>query len=123
MDSFIYALASVLLVSLISLVGALLLFFKFKVSHNHLIITVSFAAGAMLAAAFFDLLPEALEQAGEGALQFAFVGILLFLFIESFLHWHHCQKEKCDVYSAKSVGYMNLIGDGAHNFLDGILSA
>lgn len=123
MDSFIYALVSVVFVSLVSFIGALLLLLKKEISHSRLLIIVSFAAGAMLAAAFFDLMPEALEGAGEDAPLFIFAGIVLFLFVESFLHWHHCQKEKCDVYKVKSAGYMNLIGDGVHNFLDGVIIA
>ncbi|VVB57974.1 Zinc transporter ZupT [Candidatus Anstonella stagnisolia] len=123
MDNFLYALASVFIVSLISLVGVLLFFFKSKISHETLLILVSFAAGSMLAAAFFDLLPEALAGAPKAAPFFVFGGIILFLFIESFMHWHHCQISKCNVYSKKSVGYMNLVGDGVHNFLDGIIIA
>jgi len=123
MDNFLYALASVIIVSLISFVGALFLFFKRKISHSQLLIMVGFAAGAMLAAAFFDLIPEALANNAASTPFFVFAGILLFLFMESFLHWHHCQIEKCSVYKIKSVGYMNLVCGGMHNFLDGIVIA
>jgi len=123
MDNFLYALASVILVSLISMVGAAIFLLKKKVPHTVLLVFVGFAAGAMLAAAFFDLLPESLGEIGEEATLFAFLGILLFLFMESFLHWHHCQSAKCDARPKKSVGYMNLICDGAHNFIDGIIIA
>ncbi len=123
MDSFIYALASVVLVSLISLVGAGLILMRKQASHGALLVLVGFAAGAMLGAAFFDLLPEALEGAGTGIIPFVFLGIVLFLFIESFLHWHHCANGECDVHDKKTIGYMNLLCDGVHNFLDGVIIA
>ncbi|MBD3249438.1 hypothetical protein GF336_05315 [Candidatus Woesearchaeota archaeon] len=40
--------------------------------------------------------------------------------IEKFLHWHHCHKGKCDIHT---FTYMNLIGDGVHNFIDGLIIA
>ena len=67
------------------------------------------------------MLPEAVEHS-ENALQFAFLGILLFWFVEKFIHWHHCGKTECQIHSSnriRPVGYLNLIGDGIHNLIDG----
>ena len=45
--------------------------------------------------------------------------ILLF-FIERILHWRHCHKENCPIHT---FAYTNLIGDGVHNFIDGLIIA
>jgi zinc and cadmium transporter len=46
-------------------------------------------------------------------------GLIIFFIVERFLHWHHCHKgEKCAVHP---VSYLVLIGDGIHNFIDGII--
>jgi zinc and cadmium transporter len=47
------------------------------------------------------------------------IGFIIFFVVERFLHWHHCHKgEKCVVHP---VSYLILIGDGIHNFIDGII--
>ena len=48
------------------------------------------------------------------------LGIVLFFALEKFLAWRHCHAGKCDVHT---FTYLNLIGDGLHNFLDGMLIA
>ncbi|MFH0714463.1 MAG: ZIP family metal transporter, partial [Candidatus Diapherotrites archaeon] len=76
---------------------------------------VSFAAGTMLSAAFFDVLPEAVEAAGAQVLGFALLGIVAFFAIERFLHWHHFHHSG-DVHA---MSYLNMVGDSIHNFMDG----
>ena len=46
--------------------------------------------------------------------------MLLFFVLEKFLYWYHCHKGKCDVHTFQ---YLNLFGDGIHNFLDGVIIA
>ena len=58
----LYILGLSILGGLVGLVGALFIVDKLAVNRERLFQLVSFAAGAMLSAAFFDLLPEALEQ-------------------------------------------------------------
>lgn len=111
-----------LAVSLISFSGAaILLWKKFKTDHalSHL---VSFAAGVMLAAAILDLLPEAVELAPEGSNIFVAVisGILLFFFLERFLLWFHHHDE---THGVKPTAALVLVGDGIHNFIDGLAIA
>ncbi|HBL39602.1 TPA: ZIP zinc transporter [Candidatus Uhrbacteria bacterium] len=89
---------------------------------------LSFAAGTLLAVAFLDLMPEAIERLGEirggdvieTALLFILLGFLLFFAIEKFILWHHCHEERCEVRASASIV---LIGDTLHNFLDGIAIA
>ena len=111
---------SVLIVSLLSLIGVFTLSLKDKTLHNILSYLVAFAAGSMLAAAFFDLLPEAVEEIGLSAFTFALVGLISFFVIERFIFWHHCHKHHHDI---KPYTYLNIIGDAVHNFVDGTIIA
>lgn len=124
MDSTLGAiLLATVVVSAVSLIGALYLVVKEKVVVKILPYLVAFAAGALLAASWFDLIPESYASLHESAFVFVLVGILIFLLFEQILHWHHEQRHECKDCSKKVVGYSVLVGDGLHNFLDGIIIA
>ncbi len=116
-----YILLSVLIVSLISLIGILLLGISNKKLNSIIHILVSFAAGSMLGGAFFHILPESVEQLPE-LIPFVFVifGFILFFILEKILHWRHCHNNKCEVHS---IAYLNFFGDAIHNFIDGVAIA
>ena len=121
-------LVSVLVVSLISFVGALTLFLKPKVLDKFLFGMVSFAAGALLGAAFLDLLPEAIAANGGPVMLYALVGVVVFFMIETFLYWYHCHyghhhHHKHHHPPVQPFTWLNLIGDGVHNFVDGMIIA
>ncbi len=122
MDVIVYILASVTVVSLLALVGVFFVFFK--ESHLRKILTglVGFASGTLLGGAFLHLLPEAVAEAGEASAAFYYVvvGIVLFFVLEKFLYWRHCHDQECPVHM---FAYLNLIGDGIHNFVDGMIIA
>lgn len=83
---------------------------------------ISYATGTLLAAALLGLLPHALKHLKpETALATVLVGIVLFFVLEKLVLWRHCHREDCDVHS--SAGILILIGDGLHNFIDGIAIA
>lgn len=111
------------LLSLVSLVGLIVSQKKIKRFLHYFI---SFAAAALLAAAFFDLIPHALHELEEMGLDahemliFVVGGIVLFFLVEKFIHWHHCDKEHCH---EKPAGVLILLGDFVHNFIDGLLIA
>ncbi len=121
-------LLSVVGISLISLVGALLLFMKSKRIKAGLPILVAVAAGALLGDTFLHLLPDAVAQNGgfTPIVTWSVLGGLVgFFLIENLLHWHHHGE---DVHEhgpdgVHSYGWMNLIGDALHNFIDGMLIA
>jgi len=115
-----YTLLSVGFISLISLVGVISLSLGKKRIKSFLILFVAFASGAMLSAALLHMLSEAFHEIGEQAPLFMLYGIVLFFFIEKFIHWHHCGKEECHI---QPVAYLNLVGDGFHNFIDGVIIA
>jgi len=121
MKLLLWILLSTFLVSLISFIGIFTLILKEKLLNKILLVLVSFSAGALMGGAFLHLIPEALEKVKETEI-FLFVlgGIVLFFLIEKVLRWRHCHKGKCDVHS---FAYMNLIGDGVHNLIDGLIIA
>ena len=82
-----------------------------------------FAAGAMLAAAFMDLMPEAIESVEEPhvVMLFTLIGLLSFFILETVIHWSHDHTVKDD--HADPVVTMVVIGDTVHNFLDGVAIA
>ena len=90
-DAWIYTLASVLLVSLISLIGIVTLSINVDRLRKVLIYMVSFAAGALFGDAFIHLLPEVVEKAGFGAniSIYILLGIGISFIIEKVVHWHH----------------------------------
>lgn len=114
-----WTIGSVVAVSLASLAGIAALFLGERRLQNVLFILVSLAVGAMFGDAFIHLVPQAFRQSQSPvstSLQIL-VGILLFFLLEKFLLWRH-EHQPGHVHP---VGYMNLIADGVHNFLDGIL--
>jgi zinc and cadmium transporter len=74
----------------------------------------------LLAASFFDLIPESVENWGSRTIPLVFVGIILFFILERFLFFYHCHRRKCPYHT---FTYINLIGDGVHNFTDGAIIA
>lgn len=121
----VYILGLSVLGGLAGLLGAIVIVNRLLQNRERLFHVVSFAAGAMLAAAFFDLIPEAFEHLGEmpssRVLLYVFSGLLLFYVIEQLLLVSHCHEGVCDVHKARRS--MVIIGDTAHNFLDGVAIA
>lgn len=97
--------------------------FALKISH----FLASFAAGALLGAAFFDLMPEALHQGEELGINiflWTLLGIVIFFLIERFIHWfHHHEEIHEHTKEGKSTLPLIIIGDTMHNFIDGIVIA
>jgi zinc and cadmium transporter len=119
-----YTLLSVLLVSTISLVGIMALSIKEKLLKKMLIFFVSFSAGALLGDAFIHLLPEIVEEEGFtlSISLYILAGILVFLALEKVIYWRHCHVLTTDEH-VHSFTYMNLMGDGIHNVIDGMIIA
>jgi len=120
----IYTLLSVFVVSLISLIGIFTLSVSQEKLSRILIYLVSFAAGTLLGDAFIHLIPESFNQ-GEESIQVSFfilLGILIFFILEKFIHWRHCHKIACDDHP-HPFSYIILVGDSAHNFIDGMVIA
>lgn len=93
---------------------------------------VSYAVGAMLGAAFLHLLPEAFMQAESIEALFATVlgGLLAFFLLEKAALWRHRHQHGEDGHAhdhgehrRKPVATLIVVGDGFHNFIDGVLIA
>ena len=112
-------LASVTIVSFVSFVGIIFVGLKEAIIGRILMALVGFASGSLIGAAFFDLIPEAAES-GQAIWPYIVAGILFFFVMEKFLYWRHCHDGECQVHN---FAYLNLIGDGIHNFVDGMLIA
>lgn len=108
------------IVSLVSLIGIFFVGMKQDTLTKVIKYLVSFAVGGLLGGAFFHLLPESMESGERSMFVYVLSGIIIFFLIEKFLHWRHCHKGYCD---AHTFTYLNLIGDGIHNFIDGMIIA
>lgn len=106
---------------------------------------ISFAIGALLAVAFWGLIPEAFEHAKPEQIQTLsgtiLAGILGFFVLEKLLIWRHCHFGECEAHGddehqhpehshdhshshghgAKTAGAFIILGDSIHNFVDGVL--
>lgn len=107
---------------------------------------ISFAIGALLAVAFWGLIPEAFAKVRPEQFQSLsatiLAGILGFFVLEKLLIWRHCHYGSCEAHgdeghdnehahehghhshgNAQSAGALIILGDSIHNFVDGVLIA
>lgn len=120
----IYTIISVLIVSLISLMGVFALSIDQKKLYKVLIYLVSFSAGTLMGDAFLHLIPEAFENS-QNTMKISFSilgGILIFFLIEKIIRWRHCHEEPCEEHP-HPFSYVILFGDSIHNFIDGMIIA
>lgn len=118
MPLFLWILIFSFLGSVFCLIGGLFLLWKEKWARKIALYLVSFAAGALLGAAFLHLLPEAVDEGGTKMFFYVLSGLLVMFLAEKFLCWYHCHDGKCKVHT---FSYTILFGDGIHNFIDGII--
>lgn len=116
----------------------------FGLPRKWLPLTVSFSTGLLLATAMLNLLPEALELglSPHQAFPLLLAGILGFFTLEKAALWRHAHHgagdldtlqndQQCTdhthshhhVHGESSETFLILIGDGFHNFTDGLLIA
>lgn len=101
-------------------------------------VLVSYAIGALLGAAFLEILPHAFETAASVSAMTGtlLAGILLFFVLEKLVLWRHCHTDQCEAHAPAHHGHnhahdhdhgrsglMITVGDTFHNFVDGIIIA
>ncbi len=117
----LWILAATVGISLLAFVGALAMVLSEEKIKRVLLLLVGFSAGALIGGAFLHLLPEAIEESAEPSSVFiaTILGFMIFFLLEK-LMWRHCHDTECPIHT---FAYLNLIGDGVHNFIDGLIIA
>ena len=121
--------SAVVAVVLVSLIGSVVFWISLSQLTRCMPVLIAVAVGVLLGDAFLHLIPDAMDMAptsGSSVAAWVLIGILSFVFLERYLQWRHDhapttiegKNEKI-----APVANMNLVGDGAHNFIDGILIA
>lgn len=114
---------AVLFVSFISLIGLVTISIKKNLLKSITIFLVSLAAGTLIGDVFFHMIPEIYHEGHDLTyIPFTIIGgIMIFFFLEKILHWHHCHNPKEHGHNHHPVAINNLVADGLHNFMDGMI--
>jgi zinc and cadmium transporter len=119
---------SVVVVSLVSLVGLATMPLTEAAIRRMAGLLVSFAVGALLGDAFIHLIPQSFHP-GEPTLSASLLvlgGILLFFVAEKLLRHEHGPLHRHHHPAASTrpeLAAINVLGDAIHNFIDGMLIA
>ena len=115
LETWLYTFASVIVVSLISLIGVLTFPIREENLRKILLYLVSFSVGGLFGDAFIHLIPEAVEENGFGLNISLHIlsGIFTSFVVEKFLRWRHCHIPTSEEHP-HSFAYMNIIGDAVH---------
>jgi len=98
---------------------------------------VSYAIGALLGAAFLEVIPHAFANGNSAQAAMAILGgIFAFFVMEKLLLYRHCHTENCEVHDPHDApqpgahghdhgrsATLIMVGDTVHNFVDGVLIA
>jgi zinc and cadmium transporter len=117
-------LISLVAISGVSLLGAAALVLRRETLQKLLFLLIAFAAGGLLGDAFLHIVPEVAESPSgfdRTASLSVVSGIVAFFILEKVLHWHHSHFPHEEVIHPVAVS--NVVGDGLHNFIDGVIVA
>lgn len=108
--------------------------FAFSARAAWVPLLISYAIGALLGAAFLEVMPSAIVAGGDATMSGGVIlaGILGFFILEKLVLWRHCHIEACEGHEPHvhvhghdhgRSGLLILVGDTFHNFVDGVLIA
>lgn len=116
--------------SVFALIGGVILLWRESFAKRISLLLVSFAIGSLTAAAFLELIPEAIAEAPYAAVApWVVIGIFAIFLFEKVLHWYHVHEDSFDhphderQHNIRAVTATVLVGDGIHNFIDGLAIA
>lgn len=116
----LYPILAVIIVSSLSLLGAGLLLLQRALLKKIISPLIALSSGVLLGSTFFDLIPESTEHLSEQAFVIIVFGIIAFFSLEKLMNWHH-HIDGDHPGETKVPGYLTLIGDSIHNFIDGVV--
>ena len=120
-----YIFVSVIGISLLSFIGVFTLSLKKVTLDKMLLYLVALSAGTLIGTSFLHLLPEIINEVGFGTITALYVilGLLSMFIVEKLIRWRHCHHSPHRHTHAKIEPFAmtSLIGDGVHNFIDGLL--
>lgn len=123
MNTFILMIFAIVIGSAISLGGGAAIFLTKRTRTKAIMLALPFGAGALLAAAFFDLLPESFAMAEpRGLLLWTLSGFLAFFMLERLAGWFHHHHDHADEMRERGEhqNRMVIVGDLLHNIIDGL---
>ena len=121
MDTFLLLILAIVAGSAISLAGGAIIFLSKRSRARAIALALPFGAGALLAAAFFELLPESFEMAEPRTLLlWALAGFILFFLLERLSSWFHHHHAHAEHERHQQQNRLVMIGDLAHNMIDGV---
>jgi len=89
----------------------------FRAQAQWVPLLVSYAIGALLGAAFLDIIPEAFNAANNAQAVAATIlaGILLFFILEKLVLWRHCHTEECEAHAPEHHDHDHAHSQGHHH--------
>ncbi len=117
---------SLILISVLSLIGIFFLFVRNSKIPLDITYIISFSSGIFLGNVFIHIFPKIYSPTLKTVLfdpfLYVLLGILLYFIIEKFFRWMHCHRGT-EQNHKHHLSFMNIVGDSIHNFMDGIAIA
>lgn len=112
MEAFIFS----MIAALATMLGGLLVIYRYDWAHNNQNYLAAFASGTLVSLSFIEIIPESMEMGGLGGL-FVIIGFILLYLFEQVFSPSRCTDDECTVKSVTLLAWGGLL---LHSFIDGI---